>query len=190
MLDKSEMDPDYIEHSPNRSYEKRFFEGQLQHNAMAKKIRLLMLVSGSALLMLLVVSFFLVAREQTQAAQMKLQLMMQAEEIDRNALVSKMLTEQLSLYQTLIESVRNNQVTFPIGSLVPLLHAPDTISDEWLLCDGRTISDQEYPELVKVLGELGQANLDFRLPDLRGASIHAENGNPLKYKAFWIIKAH
>lgn len=51
--------------------------------------------------------------------------------------------------------------------------SPSEVDGEWLVCDGRTVSSAEYPELFGVIGDTftGDAAVpagSFRLPDYRG----------------------
>ena len=53
--------------------------------------------------------------------------------------------------------------SMPIGSII--LFAGETIPNGWLICDGRTLYDEEYPDLHNVLGGTG---LSFNLPNFKG----------------------
>ena len=57
----------------------------------------------------------------------------------------------------------------PIGSII--MFAGETIPTGWLICDGDTLNEEEYPELYDVIGyTYGGSGLDFNLPDFRGKS--------------------
>ena len=53
--------------------------------------------------------------------------------------------------------------SMPIGTII--LFAGETIPNGWLVCDGRTLYDEEYPDLHNVLGGTG---LSFNLPNFKG----------------------
>ena len=56
----------------------------------------------------------------------------------------------------------------PPGMVVP--YAGSTAPDGWLLCDGRTLQSDRYPELYAAIGTTYGQNKpgSFKLPDLRG----------------------
>jgi hypothetical protein len=62
----------------------------------------------------------------------------------------------------------------PVGSVVAF--AGDRVPDGWMVCDGRTLSREQWPELFRAIGiahgaglsTLGVPEGDFNLPDYRG----------------------
>lgn len=69
----------------------------------------------------------------------------------------------------------NYAILPPIGTLVPYagtMHSVKKLENDgaWLLCDGRALQRETYPELYEAIGDqwgpTGQSS--FRLPDLRG----------------------
>ena len=65
-------------------------------------------------------------------------------------------------------------VSVPIGTVISYVGKLETVnelaSEGWLLCDGRSIPNTQYPELFNTIGTGfgGSADPDFNLPDLRG----------------------
>jgi microcystin-dependent protein len=68
----------------------------------------------------------------------------------------------------------------PIGSIVMYGGTKDNLSSDWLYCDGRVVSQAEYPILFKAVGHafgnIGEhpgydPGTQFYLPDLRGRFI-------------------
>lgn len=70
----------------------------------------------------------------------------------------------------------------PTGTIVA--HAGVNVPDEWLVCDGTTYREGDYPALAAVLGATG-AGGEFTVPDLRGG---AHNNLPSFSAVGWIIK--
>ena len=73
----------------------------------------------------------------------------------------------------------------PSGTILPF--GGDKVPNGWLLCDGRSLSAQEYPRLYSAIatnwgggfsGAAGEVTKtgDFNLPDLRGVSLRGVNG--------------
>ena len=57
--------------------------------------------------------------------------------------------------------------SMPIGSII--LFAGETIPTGWLICDGDTLNEEEYPELFDVIRyKYGGSGLDFNLPNFKG----------------------
>lgn len=58
----------------------------------------------------------------------------------------------------------------PIGSIVAFAGPPGRIPSNWMVCDGRKLSDVQFPELHKQIGNTwgGDGAPNFYLPDLRG----------------------
>ena len=55
--------------------------------------------------------------------------------------------------------------SYPVGSVI--ISMSSTIPDGWLLCDGRPVSENDYPELYSVLGSTyGYSSPNFNLPPL------------------------
>ena len=72
----------------------------------------------------------------------------------------------------------------PPGMVVP--YAGSTAPDGWLLCDGRTLQSDRYPELYAAIGTTYGQNKpgSFKLPDLRGrVAAGANASNALASKA-------
>lgn len=59
----------------------------------------------------------------------------------------------------LISTDAQHLLQLPIGSIIPWVFP--TVPDGWLLCNGDTVSGEEYDKLFEVLGS-------YTLPDLRG----------------------
>ena len=53
-------------------------------------------------------------------------------------------------------------VAFPVGTVISYLFAATNLPTGWLLCDGSTFDQNQYPELYRMLGNKNT------LPDLRG----------------------
>lgn len=78
--------------------------------------------------------------------------------------------------QDQIDQIRNqspaaSNQSLPVGSII--MHSSSVVPDGWLLCDGRSVSRQNYAALFAVVGEtFSPANSSdtFTLPDLRGRS--------------------
>lgn len=62
----------------------------------------------------------------------------------------------------------------PVGTILMWANA-DSLPDGYMLCDGRTLTKYDYPELAKVLSEFLDDNNTFTLPDLRGRFIVGYN---------------
>lgn len=63
---------------------------------------------------------------------------------------------------------KNAAPALPVGVLVPMTLVVQPESG-WMLCDGRSLSNVEYPELVSAIGQShGGTASTFNLPDLRG----------------------
>ena len=57
--------------------------------------------------------------------------------------------------------------SMPLGSII--LFAGTDIPTGWMLCDGTSLSEEEYPELYDVIGHTyGGSGLDFMLPNFKG----------------------
>lgn len=71
----------------------------------------------------------------------------------------------------------------PIGTVISYVGKLDTIdqlaSQGWLLCDGRSIPNAQYPELFNTIGTGfgGTGFPDFNLPDLRGMFLRGADLN-------------
>ena len=66
------------------------------------------------------------------------------------------------------ESVQNSM---PTGTIISFGGRKESIMEGWLLCDGRSIPIDSYPELFDMIGTAwgaGENKDEFRLPDLRG----------------------
>lgn len=59
----------------------------------------------------------------------------------------------------------------PIGSIIS--YASTQIPDGWLLCNGQTVSEKDYPKLYQLIGNTygGVTGLDFQVPNLSGRVI-------------------
>lgn len=53
-------------------------------------------------------------------------------------------------------------IAFPVGTVISYLFAATNLPAGWLLCDGSTFDQTQYPELYRMLGNKNT------LPDLRG----------------------
>lgn len=55
--------------------------------------------------------------------------------------------------------------SYPVGTII--ISMDSTIPDGWLLCDGRPVSQNDYPELYSVMGGMyGYSSPNFKLPPL------------------------
>lgn len=52
----------------------------------------------------------------------------------------------------------------------------DTAPEGWLLCDGRALRREEYPELFDVMKSAAEKEQSFRLPDYRGIYVAEKTG--------------
>lgn len=73
--------------------------------------------------------------------------------------------------------------TVPAGTIAAFGGASNSIPDGWLLCDGRPIKKELYPDLFEAIktawggGYSGQIKVgDFNLPDLRGRFLRGVDG--------------
>ena len=76
----------------------------------------------------------------------------------------------------------------PIGAMMGWAGASDPTDTKWLLCDGRTVLIESYPELYTAIGTTwntgGEAADAFRLPDLRSrVAVGAGQGTSLTNRA-------
>ena len=57
-----------------------------------------------------------------------------------------------------------------VGMIIAWAGDPESVPTGWRVCDGRSLSKQQYPELFKAIGTSwgGKGEPDFNLPDLRG----------------------
>ncbi|MBX9722619.1 MAG: phage tail protein, partial [Candidatus Obscuribacterales bacterium] len=86
-------------------------------------------------------------------------------------------TEQIK--SAIVESSTDNFVLVPLGSVVPYAGSAALIQSKgtnWMLCDGKPLSKDEYPDLYKIIGtahgdgrDSNNTKIsDFNLPDYRG----------------------
>lgn len=71
------------------------------------------------------------------------------------------------------------QTGLPVGIILPYGGLMDNqqLSEEWLPCDGRLISREEYKDLyMAVRGAFGEEGTSFNLPDLRGRFLRGISG--------------
>lgn len=65
--------------------------------------------------------------------------------------------------------------SMPIGAII--LFSGNTIPTGWLICDGSTLNEEEYPELYDVIGHIyGGTGLDFNVPDFKGRTAVGRDG--------------
>jgi hypothetical protein len=65
----------------------------------------------------------------------------------------------------------------PVGSIIAYGGKPEKLPDGWLLCDGKLVNRDDYPELYQALdGAFGVNGTDFYLPDLRGRFLRGVAG--------------
>lgn len=113
-----------------------------------------------------------------------------------------MQTDPLANLQSQLDALReelNNQLramrsaappNVPIGTILPYacsMDNPEHLPDSWLPCDGRMVSNQDYPllwEKIKVMEGAtsrgawgGDGNPNFNLPDLQGRFLRGVSGN-------------
>lgn len=69
-----------------------------------------------------------------------------------------------------MEQLTASEPTAPIGSIVAFAGPPANKPTNWLVCDGRKISRNDYPDLHRRIGNTwgGDGAPYFYLPDLRG----------------------
>ena len=61
----------------------------------------------------------------------------------------------------------------PVGMIMPFAGNVASIPDKWLPCDGRTLSDLDYPELASIFaGTPYTGHPNFTIPDLRSQFIY------------------
>ena len=60
-----------------------------------------------------------------------------------------------------VQAVADSIVPPPIGSIK--FSASQNVGEEWLKCDGRFVSESQYPELVEALGKLIPSGDKFQL---------------------------
>ena len=58
----------------------------------------------------------------------------------------------------------------PVGTIAPFAGTDDNVPKGWLLCDGKTFSSIEYPDLANLVGDIygGHEGNNYYLPDFRG----------------------
>ena len=88
----------------------------------------------------------------------------------------------------------------PVGAVVAFAGAsagpgagPGLESQGWMVCDGRMLAVEDYPQLYMVLGYLyGGADGQFRLPDYRGGFLGQgapqQDGGPHGTAVSYLIK--
>lgn len=82
----------------------------------------------------------------------------------------------------------------PIGSLLAWASAIATIPPNYLLCDGRTISREDYPDLFAVIGttweKSGDGDTVFRLPDGRARNPLGAGAGEYKSPTTGLTRVH
>ena len=79
------------------------------------------------------------------------------------------------LYGAMIDDFYNEEIVdgTPVGMIMPFAGNVASIPDKWLPCDGRTLSDVDYPELASIFaGTPYTGHPNFTIPDLRSQFIY------------------
>lgn len=110
------------------------------------------------------------------------------EDIDSSAVTTAKLasnsvtTAKIAASGVTYEKLNTDVITAmpPIGSLMDYSGSGDPVSDQWILCDGRQLSQSVYSDLYAVVATRyntgGESAGNFRIPDFRGrASAAPEN---------------
>lgn len=66
----------------------------------------------------------------------------------------------------------------PVGTIFS--YAGDVVPDGWVICNGATISRNDYSELFNIIGTTygnGDGSTTFNLPNLKGKVMVARQGN-------------
>lgn len=68
-------------------------------------------------------------------------------------------------------------ISVPVGSVVPWAGVTPPAGDPgWMLCDGRMLQKDQYPELAAAIGyTYGGSDDDFSIPDLRGRVVAGQD---------------
>lgn len=102
------------------------------------------------------------------------------EDIDSSAVTTAKLaansvtTAKIAASGVTYEKLNTDVITAmpPIGSLMDYSGSTDPVSNQWVLCDGRQLSQSSYPELNAVISNTyntgGESAGNFRIPDFRG----------------------
>jgi microcystin-dependent protein len=105
------------------------------------------------------------------------------EELERSRIFKKVVgnnpfnnTEEIANLRNELYSVIN-QIKLPIGSIT--IFSSNKIPNNWLLCDGSTLSINSYLELFKIIGTTygGDGVTNFVLPNLLGRAPIGSNPN-------------
>lgn len=63
-------------------------------------------------------------------------------------------------------------IVTPTGTMVPTFATTEPAGDGWKLCNGQSLSKQDFPSLYAIFGDqFGQTETDFTLPDLQGRTV-------------------
>ena len=79
----------------------------------------------------------------------------------------------------------------PVGAVIAYAGGTDVTVEAlgWMLCDGRTLEPELYPELFAVLGyRYGGSEARFQLPDYRGGNPLAPGADAKPTGASYLIK--
>lgn len=82
-------------------------------------------------------------------------------------------TDPISDYPTVAKSAAEHLdvVVMPVGGIIAFPNAAPPAG--WLVCDGQSVTDTNYPKLAQVLGASGT----FAVPDLRGRFVLGHGGS-------------
>ena len=100
------------------------------------------------------------------------------DDIDNSAITSAKIATGNVTFAKLNSDV--SELIPPIGTMMDYSGTGDPVSNRWVLCDGRQLSQTTYAGLYAVVGNYyntgGESSGNFRIPDLRGrATVGQEN---------------
>lgn len=65
----------------------------------------------------------------------------------------------------------------PVGTIVAYGGDKNNVPEGWLLCDGASVAQADYPQLYAIIGSAwGESGSSFNLPDLRGRFLRGVDG--------------
>ena len=106
---------------------------------------------------------------------------------------SKFASESRAIVAAMEAKMERTYAGMPVGTIIPVVGSPVKGPEGWVLCDGRTLSKSDYPELFQSLSETNLTKSDgdsFRLPDLRNFFPNKEQspGDEIEMLVYWFIK--
>jgi len=97
--------------------------------------------------------------------------------------VRTLLHMEVCVQQTKKEGVIMATIDVPVGAVIAYVGSRDQVgklsSEGWLLCDGRVLDKNDFPELFNAIGIAfgGDGAPNFNAPDLRGMFLRGVSGD-------------